>query len=41
MHFSDTLIRQIRAKKSVVCGDLIEVGKIPAVLRDAARENFG
>mgnify|MGYP001581860736 CR=1 FL=1 len=41
MHFSDTLIRQIRAKKSVVCVGLDpRLEKIPAVLRDAAREKF-
>lgn len=41
MHFSDNLIKQIRAKKSVVCVGLDpRLEKIPAAVRDAARGKF-
>ncbi len=41
MHFSDNLIKQIRAKKSVVCVGLDpRLEKIPAAVRDAAREKY-
>lgn len=41
MHFSDTLIKQIRSKKSVVCVGLDpRLDKIPAFIRNAAREKF-
>jgi orotidine-5'-phosphate decarboxylase len=41
MHFSDTLIKQIRAKKSVVCVGLDpRLEKIPAKIRAAAQERF-
>lgn len=41
MHFSDNLIRSIRAKKSVVCVGLDpRLEKIPAGIRDGARAKF-
>lgn len=41
MHFSDSLIKQIRSKKSVVCVGLDpRLEKIPEGIRKAAREKF-
>ncbi len=41
MHFSDNLIKKIRAKKSVVCVGLDpRLEKIPAAVRNAARAKF-
>ena len=41
MHFSDSLIKQIRSKKSVVCVGLDpRLEKIPAFIREAARAKF-
>ena len=41
MHFSDSLIKQIRSKKSVVCVGLDpRLEKIPAFIREAGRAKF-